>query len=75
MKRISITYHMSSRHEIAETCATIAMTDARAKELLDKQEDSAQLKPGSHLSILLHKLAWLQGYRFTEFCTAQEVTL
>ena len=72
MKHICITYHMTRKSEIAETCITIPMEDSKADGLLACQEDCQQLREGATLDILLRKLSILQGYRYAGFCTAEE---
>ena len=72
MKHICITYHMTRKSEIAETCITLPMEDAKAAELLTCQEDCLQLREGATLDVLLRKLSILQGYQYAGFCIAEE---
>ena len=77
MKHVCITYHMTRPNEVAETCATIALDDAIADDLLRHQDRSAYVQGSerfSRLSIpgLLHQLAALQGYDTADFCCAEE---
>ena len=72
MKHICITYHMTRKSEIAETCITLPMEDAKAAELLACQEDCLQLREGATLDVLLRKLSILQGYQYAGFCIAEE---
>ena len=80
MKKVCITYHMTRPNEVAETCATIALDDAIADDLLTHQERSAYVQGSerfSRLSIpaLLNQLAALQGYDRATFCCAEEARL
>ena len=72
MKHICITYHMTRKNEIAETCITLPMEDAKAAELLACQEGCLQLREGATLDVLLRKLSILQGYQYAGFCIAEE---
>ena len=80
MKKVCITYHMTKPNEVAETCATIALDDAIADDLLSHQESSAYVvAPRSHkrpsIPALLSQLAALQGYDTADFCCAEETAL
>ena len=80
MKHVCITYHMNRPGEVAETCTTIALDDAIAKDLLKNQENSAYVvAPRSHkrpsIPALLNQLAALQGYDRATFCCAEEARL
>lgn len=70
MQRVTITYHMSARHEIAETCITIPMEDRLAAELLERQDTSALAQIGD-VNALIQSLAFLQGYYHAEFICAE----
>ena len=72
MKHICITYHMTRKNEIAETCITLPMDDTKATELLACQENCLQLREGATLDVLLCKLSILQGYQYAGFCIAEE---
>lgn len=77
MKKVCITYHMNRPGEVAETCVTLPLDDAIAKDLLKNQENSAYVvapRSYKHPSIpgLLHQLAALQGYDTAIFCCAEE---
>lgn len=76
MKHICITYHMTKPNEVAETCITLPLDDAIAKDLLKNQENSAYVvAPRSHkrpsIPALLNQLAVLQGYDTADFCCAE----
>lgn len=75
MKKLLITYHMKNRTETAEDCIALSMSTNIAEDILAKGADSEYVKTGSHgyLYNLLQKLAFIQGYKFTEFCTAEEI--
>ena len=80
MKKVCITYHMTKPNEVAETCITLPLDDAIAKDLLKNQENSAYVvAPRSHkrpsIPGLLHQLAALQGYDTADFCCAEEARL
>ena len=77
MKTVSITYHMTRPHEVAETCITLQLADDVANDLLRKQEDSAYVlasKSHTRISIpaLLAQLAFAQGYTHATFCCADD---
>lgn len=77
MKRICITYHMTRRNEIAETCITLPMEEHIAEDILTNQGDSQYVRQGSftltNIKIILNNLAELQGYVDASFCCADEV--
>ena len=80
MKKVCITYHMTRPGEVAETCITLPLDDAIAKDLLKNQENSAYVvAPRSHkrpsIPALLNQLATLQGYDRATFCCAEEARL
>ena len=80
MKHVCITYHMTRPHEVAETCTTLALDDAIADDLLEKQESSDYVRIRSHFTlqpipVLLNRLAYLQGYDRATFCCAEEAKL
>lgn len=70
MKYVCVTYCMSRKGEVAETCIDLPMEDDKADELLAKQGKCQQLADGATLDVLLHKLALIQGYHFSAFETA-----
>ena len=75
MKKLLITYHMKNRTEGAESCIELSMLPNIAEDILAKGANSDYVNPGSHGHVyhLLQKLALIQGYKFDEFCTAEEI--
>ena len=77
MKRICITYHMTRKNEIAETCITLPVEEHIAEDILTNQGDSQYVRQGYfaliNIKIILNNLAELQGYVDASFCCADEV--
>jgi hypothetical protein len=75
MKRLRLTYHMENDTGNAENCITVSMVDEIAEDILANGADSDYAKPYlyGYVYRLLENLAELQGYEFTEFCSAVEV--
>ena len=70
LTRFCITYHMDNQECTAESCVTIPVSDDYATILRHQGADGYL----SHMIYsLLHYLCDLQGYRFTEICTIEEV--
>lgn len=76
MKHICITYHMTRKNEVAETCITLPMEAQIAEDILEHQGDSQYVEQGSftitNIKIILNNLAALQGYGNAMFCSAEE---
>lgn len=84
---LNITYHMEAnlgtfdepRMETAETCVTIPMEAKIAEDILINGEDSPYLSQSvcsmGIIRSILYYLAEVQGYRYTEFCSAEVVRL
>ena len=73
MKKVCITYKMRCGDEVAETCVTLPMTDARADSILTYGARSPFLLPGWAVFQALNELAAIQGYNYYDFCSAEEV--
>lgn len=75
MKHICITYHMTRKNEIAETCITLPVEKHIADDILLNQGDSQYVGQGSfsitNIKIILNNLAELQGYVDASFCCAE----
>ena len=79
MKHICITYHMTRKNEIAETCITLPVEEHIADDILRHQGDSQYVRQGSftitNIKIILNNLAELQGYVDAAFCCADAAEL
>lgn len=85
MRYLNITYHMEKNHgtviepniEIAETCIVLPMAEDVAEDVLISGADSIHLKRLCYgkVSAVLAALSELQGYHYSGFCCAEEVTL
>lgn len=78
MTRVRVTYHMSRRGEVAETCVELSMEPQHAADFLrDPPRFTVNMDRSAafRLSSILHDVAFLQGYRFEGVATAEEVPL
>lgn len=75
MKRITITYLMDSRDEVAETYITLPVEDKIAVDVLERGTQSEYVRPYGIVWMALNALANLQGYKFSQFMCAREVTV
>ncbi len=70
MAKFCITYHMENKDCTAESCVVVPLSEDYAKILRAQGADGYLAHP---IYSFLHYLCELQGYRFSEICTIEEV--
>ena len=70
MAKFCITYHMENKDCTAESSVVVPLSEDYAKILRAQGADGYLAHP---IYSFLHYLCELQGYRFSEICTIEEV--
>ena len=68
MKYLNVTYHMSRKDDVAETCIRLPMTEDKAAAILAGGYNAT-------LNAILLLLALLQGYTGATVCCVEETSL